>query len=132
MKGSHLLIASAAMHFALALLFVLALIWWPNYAGRPLSGGLIGIALFLAGYCASLGFALLKARAGSPLWAKIFGVGGGPFLGTLTGFGGWKVALVFGIPLLLGLAGLWRRGLLANTASDSDSSATSLRAPETA
>ena len=119
MKGGLLLLSSAAMHLALALLFLLALIWWPEYVGRPLSAGVIAISAFLAIYCAFLALALLKARGGSPLWAKVFGMGGGFFLGNLTFFGGWKAAVIFAVPLVLGIAGVWRRKLLANHALES-------------
>jgi hypothetical protein len=132
MKGSALLAASAALHIGLALLFLVALAWWPDYVGRPLNGAVIAITVFLAAYCAFLGFALLKARGGSALWAKIFGIGAGVFVGNLAGFGGWKVGVAFGIPVLIGLAGLWRRKMLANSALDSDSSAPPLRAGDTA
>jgi hypothetical protein len=116
MKGRVMPLAGAAMYFGLALLILLALTWWPDQAGRALTGSFIAIVVFFASCCGFLGLALLKALKGSPGWAKVFGIGGGVFTGTLAGFGGWKVALVFGLPLVIGLVALWRLKLLANPA----------------
>ena len=112
--------ASAALYFGLALLLLLSLIWWQDYTGRVLSGPVVGVVGFLASTCAFFGFAILKARKGSPLWIKIFALGGGLFFGNVAGFGGWKAALVFGVPFVVGLFGLWRRQkVLANPAFES-------------
>jgi hypothetical protein len=115
-----MLIAAAVMYFGLALLILLALGSVPEQTGRALSATLAAIGAFLAGYCAFLGLALLKALPGSARWAKVFGIAGGVFTGNLTGFGGWKVALVFGIPLVTGFVALWRLKLLESGRPQAD------------
>src|SRR5712691_10983859 len=108
MKTSVSLLFGPALYFSLALLFLSALIWWPAYTGRALSGSVIGGVGFVASICAFLGFAAFAARKGSPLWVKIFAGGGGSAAGMFGGFVGWKAGLVFAVPLVIGLFVLWR------------------------
>jgi len=97
------------MYFGLALLVMAALSQWPRYTAQSLSAVVIGTATLLASACLFLGFAVLKARTGSPGWIRTFGIGGAVLAWTLGGLAGWKAALILGAPLAVGVLGVWRQ-----------------------
>jgi len=119
MKRSVFFWISAGMYFVFALLDLLFLIWWPDYASRPLSAGIIIAAVFLASVCAFLGFVVLKTRSGSLLWIRVLAISGG----LLTGIGALGASLegglAFAVPLAIAAFALWRNGMLANNAFES-------------
>jgi hypothetical protein len=118
MKGNVLLWVSAAMYWGIALFVSLSLLFWKDYASRPLSPSVIVTVAFIVSMCAFFGFAALKARKGSLHWIKAFAISGGMFAG-LAAWGNWKVGIVFAVPLAVALFALWRSGVLANRAFES-------------
>ena len=106
------------MYFGLAILFLLALIWWSDYASRPLGASVIVSAVFLASMGVFLGFAVLRTRKGSLFWIRVLAIGGGTFAG-ISALGSWEARLVFAVPLAIAAFALWRGGMLANNAFES-------------
>jgi hypothetical protein len=96
----------AVLYAGLAVFLPVSMFWWTEYTGRPSSTLLFVLVTALSLSCAFVAFAGYKARNGSTGWAQSF-VGSGALLIGITSAASWKGILIFGLPFLVALLGLW-------------------------
>ena len=109
MKRNWLLSLSAILYLGFGVLVLGAL----PFRDKPLDGRFIGVAAFFAAICFWLSYAAFRARTGSFSQKRNFAIAGGIFCGSVAGFSGWVLAMMLGVPLIIGLLGMreiWWRG----------------------
>jgi len=109
MKRNWLLSLSAVLYLGVGALALAAL----PFRDKPLDGTFVGVAILFAAICFWLGYAAFRARAGSFSQKRNFAIAGGVFCGGVAGLSGWGLAIVLGVPLIIGLLGMreiWWRG----------------------
>jgi hypothetical protein len=106
MRATWPLTLGSVLYAGLAVFLPVSMFWWTEYAGRPFSTLLFVLVAALSLNCALVAFAGYKARNGSNGWARSFAVAAAALIG-ITSFANWKGLLIFGLPFLVALWGLW-------------------------
>ena len=109
MKNNWALSLSAILYIILGIIFLIVL----PIKNSPPNGTVIGVAIFLAAFCFYLGYAALRARTGTFIQKRNFGIVASIFCGGVAGISGLIAGIVLGIPLAIGLLGIreiWWRG----------------------
>ncbi len=104
-----LLKISVFLYFLLAIIVVIALTKFEQVTGKQTDATVIAITLILSLSCVLMGAGALRARKWEAGSVRKFAIASSIFYAFMTGIAGLSFGVIFGVPLLMLLAGISKR-----------------------